>query len=101
MIGENGKVDWWFQAYLQRRYLAERVILPDVFRFLVFALHELDPDKFKRDPLLDQDEGDAAGITGRVGSVEFDDHDQELREELGERPKGRLRVPVAGRQTII
>ena len=99
MIGENVKADWWCQAYLQRRYLAERVILPDVFRFLVLALHELNLDEFKRDPLLDQDESGAAGSTGRVGSVEFDDHDQELRGDLGERPN--LRVPVAGRQSII
>lgn len=71
------------------------MILPDVFRFLVLALHEVDPDEFKRDPLLDQDESGAAGSTGRIGSVQFDDHDRELRLELGKRPKGRLEDPNA------
>ncbi len=84
------------QAYLQRRYLAERVILPDVFRFLVLTLRKVNPDEFKRDPLLNQDESGAAGSTGRVGSVEFDDHDQELRQGLGKSPKGRLEDPNGG-----
>jgi hypothetical protein len=84
------------QAYLQRRYLAERVILPDVFRFLMLALCEVDLDEFKRDLLLDQDESGAAGSTGRIGSVEFDDHDQGLKEESGKRPKGCFEDPNGG-----
>ena len=77
-------------AYLQRWYLAKRVVLPDVFRFLLLPLRKLNLDKFKRDPLLDQNESGAACGTGRVGSIEFDDHDQRLKEESGKRPKGRL-----------
>jgi len=87
------------QAHLQCRYLAERVILPDVFRFLVLALRKVNLDEFKRDLLLDQDESGAAGSTGRVGSVEFDDHDQGLREQLGKRPKGQLKDPNDGSAT--
>lgn len=81
------------QADLQSWYLAERVVLPDVFRFLVLPLCKVNLDEFKRDPLLDQDESGAAGSTGRVGSIEFDDHDQGLKEESGKRPKGRLEDP--------
>lgn len=84
------------QAYLQRRYLAEGVILPDVFRFLLLTLRKVNLDEFKRDPLLDQDESGAAGSTGRIGSVEFDDHDQKLSEDLGKSPKGRLEDPNGG-----
>jgi len=72
------------QTYLQYRYLAERLILPKVFRLLVLALRKLNPDELERDLLLDQDESGTAGGTGRVVAVESDDHDQELGGELGE-----------------
>jgi len=84
------------QAYLQRWYLAERVILPDIFRFLVLALRKVNPDELKRDLLFDQDKSGAASSTGRVGSVEFNDHDQEPRVELGKRLKGRPEDPIVG-----
>ena len=57
----------------------------------MFALRELNPDKLKWDARLDQGEGGAARSTGRVASVEFDDHDQRLRGEWGKRPKDVLR----------